>query len=84
MCVRVIRGVVNCRLDYKQFVLWYCSVPKVTVHAVFVQNGIQFLQYDSALHAVFVQNGIQFLQYDSAWQIESHDITQQLPSMFVS
>ena len=25
--------VVNCRLDYKQFVLWYCSVPELTVHA---------------------------------------------------
>ena len=32
MCVRVITGVVNCRLDYKQFVLWYSSVPKLTVH----------------------------------------------------
>jgi len=26
MCDRVIMGVVICRLDYQQFVLWYCSV----------------------------------------------------------
>ena len=31
VCVRVIMGVVNCRLDYKQFVLWYCSVTQFTV-----------------------------------------------------
>jgi len=31
MCVRVIMGVVNCRLDYKQFVLWYCSLAQFTV-----------------------------------------------------
>jgi len=34
MCVRVIMGVVNCRLDYKLFVLWYCSVPNLTIQAV--------------------------------------------------
>jgi len=33
MCVRVIMRVVSCRLDCKQFVLRYCSVPKLTVHA---------------------------------------------------
>jgi len=27
-------GVVNYRLDYKQFVLLYCSVPKLTLHGV--------------------------------------------------
>jgi len=25
-------SVVNYRLDYKQFVLWYSSIPKLTVH----------------------------------------------------
>ena len=34
MCVRVIISVVNYRLDYKQFVLRYCSVPKLTVQGV--------------------------------------------------
>ena len=31
MCVRVIMTVVNCRLDYKYFLLWYSSITKVTV-----------------------------------------------------
>jgi len=26
--------VVNYRLEFKQFVLWYCSVPKFTAHGV--------------------------------------------------
>ena len=33
MCVRLIMGVFNFRLDYKEFVLWYCSIPKLTAHA---------------------------------------------------
>jgi len=27
-------GFGNCRLDYKQFVLWYGSIPKLNVHGV--------------------------------------------------
>jgi hypothetical protein len=42
ICVRVIMGVVNCRLDYKQFVLWYCSLPQFTVHAVCAERWLMF------------------------------------------
>ena len=34
VCVSVIMVVVNCRLDYKEFVLWYSSVPQLTVQGV--------------------------------------------------
>jgi len=27
--------VVHYKVDYKWFVLWYCSEPKVTLHAIF-------------------------------------------------
>ena len=43
MCVRVIMRVVNCRLDYKQFVFSYWSVPKLTVDpAVRAEGSLMF------------------------------------------
>jgi hypothetical protein len=33
ICVSVTMRVVNCRLYYKQFVLWYSSLPKFNLHA---------------------------------------------------
>ena len=51
--------VVNCRLDYKQFVLWYSSVPKLTAHAAVFAEWLQFCDktvQDKLNHVIFCEN----------------------------
>jgi len=62
-------AVVNYRVDYKQFVLWYCSEPKVTLHAiVYAERSLCFVIRQCSVNRI-------------TWY--SVNITQQLRLMFV-
>jgi hypothetical protein len=52
-------AVVNYRVDYKQFVLWYCSEPKVTLYAIICAErsvGFVIRLQDELNHVIFCEH----------------------------